>query len=282
MQFCRSAWNIQTAGQDAFVTQALLDAFAHHRPDMQQALADLGITTPRPLVGHHQFTDPQPVLVAQPEQFGGAGEIVRQHHIAGRCDPGLGFGGFDDETAAHRVIGLLEQFAGFTESRHGHGIGVVGQAFVTQQEIVLPVEGNVRNACQTQFAGFAQGVNTAVDGGGIDAVGPFAHQAHDAGAVRRMTDAGRRQGTVKANLHASHVRQKTLFEQLLSEGRGGAHRTDGMGTGRADANFEEIENTDSHAKACTSNGRGIAAIFVGQALCRRYCPPRSYVTNEIS
>ncbi|MNN09464.1 hypothetical protein D3C81_1223450 [compost metagenome] len=158
---------------------------------MQQTLADFCVTAPCPFVGHHQFAHPQPVLVAEFEQFGGAGEIVRQHHVAGRRDPGFGFGCFDDKTAAHRVVGLLEQLAGFTEGCQGHGVGVVGQAFVQQQEIALPVEGNLRNACQAQFAGFAQGVNAAVDGGWIDAVGPFAHQAHDAGAVRRVADAGR-------------------------------------------------------------------------------------------
>ncbi|MNP31145.1 hypothetical protein D3C76_1242540 [compost metagenome] len=101
MQFRRSPRDIQTAGQNAFVAQALLDAFTHHRPDMQQALADLCVTAPCPFVGHHQFAHPQPMLVAELEQFGGAGEIVRQHHIAGRCYPGFGFGRFDDETAAH-------------------------------------------------------------------------------------------------------------------------------------------------------------------------------------
>jgi hypothetical protein len=73
-----------------------------------------------------------------------------------------------------------------------------------------------------------------------------------------------------------------LVNQGLGEGRGGAHWTDGVGTGGTDANFKKIKNTDSHAKAYTSNGREIAAIFVGQAQYRRYCLPRSYMTNETS
>ena len=107
VQFRRAARHIQAAGQDAFVAQALLDALAHHRPDMQQALADFCVTAPGPFVGHHQLGNPQAMLVAQLEQFGGAGKIVRQHHIAGRRDAGLGFGRFDDETAADRVVRLL-------------------------------------------------------------------------------------------------------------------------------------------------------------------------------
>ena len=159
---------------------------------------------------------------------------------------------------------------------------MVGQALVEQQEIALPVEGDGGFACQRQFAGFAQGLDSTVDGRGIDAVRPLAHQAHDAGAVGGVTDAGRRQRAIKSDFYPPYVGQQLLVNQGLGEGRGGAHRADGMGTGRTDADFEEIENTDSHAKAYTSNGREIAAIFVGQAQCRRYCLPRSYVTNETS
>ncbi|VVN68765.1 hypothetical protein PS684_05633 [Pseudomonas fluorescens] len=65
MQFRRAAWHIQTAGQDAFVAQALLHTFTHHRPDVQQTLADFHVATPGALVGHHQFGDAQVVLFAQ-------------------------------------------------------------------------------------------------------------------------------------------------------------------------------------------------------------------------
>ncbi|MNY17467.1 hypothetical protein D3C86_1507880 [compost metagenome] len=262
--------------------QPLLDAFAHHRPDVQQALADFGFTAPGPFIGHHQLGNPHPMLVAELEQFGGAGEIVGQHDVAGWRNAGLGFGRFDNETATDRVIGLLPQLTGVAEGAQGHGVGVVGQALVQQQEVVLPVEGDGGFARQVQLAGFAQGLDSAINGRGIDAVGPFAHQAHDAGAVGGVTDAGRRQGAVEADFHPPYVIQQVLVNQGLGEGRGGAHRADGMGTGRADAHFEKIENTDSHAKAYTSNGGEIAAIFVGQAQSRRYCLPRSYVTNETS
>ncbi|MNG24288.1 hypothetical protein D3C84_1090000 [compost metagenome] len=97
-----------------------------------------------------------------------------------------------------------------------------------------------------------------------------------------MADAGGGKGAVQADFHSAYGVQQMLVNQCLGKGRGGAHRTDGMRTGRTDADFEKIKNTDSHAKAYTSNGREIAAIFVGQAQCRRYCLPRSYVTNETS
>ncbi|MNG11123.1 hypothetical protein D3C84_946350 [compost metagenome] len=67
---------------------------------------------------------------------------------------------------------------------------MVGQAFVEQHQVACPVEGDGHLACQAQFAGFAQVMDAAVDGGGVDAVRPFAHQAHDAGAVGGVTNAG--------------------------------------------------------------------------------------------
>ncbi|MNR04844.1 hypothetical protein D3C85_1208370 [compost metagenome] len=216
---------------------------------MQQTLTDFGVTAPGPFIGHHQLGNPQTVLVTELEQFDGAGEIVRQHHVAVGSNTGLGFGCFDDETAAHRVVRLLKQLAGFAEGCQRHGVRVVGQTLVEQQEIAFPVEGNRHLARERKLSGFAQGVNTAVDGGGIDTIRPLAHQAHDAGAVGGVTDAGCRQGAIEADLHAAHIGQQSLIDQRLGEGRRRAHRTNGMGTGRTDADFEEIENTDSHAKA---------------------------------
>ncbi|MNZ87147.1 hypothetical protein D3C78_1059970 [compost metagenome] len=65
MQFCRATWHVQATGQYTFVAQALLDALAHHRPDMQQPLTSLRVAAPGPFVGHHQLGYPQVVLVAQ-------------------------------------------------------------------------------------------------------------------------------------------------------------------------------------------------------------------------
>ncbi|MNG28393.1 hypothetical protein D3C84_1136450 [compost metagenome] len=82
------------------------------------------------------------MLVAELEQFGGAGKIVGQYHVARRRNARLGFGRFDNETAADRVIGLLPQLCGVAEGGQGHGVGVIGQALVQQQKIMLPAEGD--------------------------------------------------------------------------------------------------------------------------------------------
>ncbi|AKA26558.1 hypothetical protein PCL1606_51110 [Pseudomonas chlororaphis] len=55
-----------------------------------------------------------------------------------------------------------------------------------------------------------------------------------------------------------------------------------MGAGGADTDFEEIENTDSHAKALQAMEEKSLPFFVGRALGRRYCLARSTLTNEFS
>ena len=115
---------------------------------------------------------------------------------------------------------------------------MVGQALVEQQEIGLPVEGNFSLPGEGQLACFAQLLDTWVDGRRIDAVRPFAHQAHDRGAVGGVADAGGRQRTVQTDFHTTDIVQQTLIDQRLGEGRSGAHRADGVGAGRADADFE--------------------------------------------
>ena len=86
--------------------------------------------------------------------------------------------------------------------------------------------------------GFAQLLNAWIDGRRIDAVRPLAHQAHDRCAVSGVANAGGRERTVQADLHASHIIEQMLIDQSLGKGRRCTHRTDGMGTGRADTHFE--------------------------------------------
>jgi hypothetical protein len=205
---------------------------------MQQAAADLFFAAPGALVGHHQFRNPQAVLVAQGQQLDGAGEVVGQLHIVGRRDARSRFSGFDDETATHRIIGLLAEQAVVAVGVQGHGVGVVGQAFVQQQEVAVPVEGNFLLTGQQQPSGLAQLLDSRVDRSGIDLIRPFAHQAHDAGAVGGVADTSGGQRTIQAHFDPARFIQQVLVVQGLCEGRRRAHGADGMGAGRADAHFE--------------------------------------------
>ena len=133
---------------------------------------------------------------------------------------------------------MFAQQAGVAIGVQGHGIGVVGQAFVQQQQVGVPVEGNLLLAGQQQPAGLAQLLDTPVDRGGVDAVWPFAHQAHDTGTVGGMADAGGGQRAIQAHFDATGLAEHMLVGQGLGERRGSAHRADGVGAGGADAHLE--------------------------------------------
>ena len=186
------------------------------------------------------------MLLAEAEQFDGAGEIVRQHgaiqidHAAGS----LCF--IDDKTAADGIVGVAMQLTVIAFDDQGHGVGVERQVFVDQAHVPGPDERDRQTTVEQQRVGFAQGFDADADLRRIDRVRPLAHQAHDHRVVAAVTDAGGRQRTIKLNFDAPYLFQKTLLTQTLHEQRRGAHRPHGVRTGRADADFEQVENTDSH------------------------------------
>ncbi|MNK93960.1 hypothetical protein D3C87_1141460 [compost metagenome] len=138
MQLCRAPTHIQSAGQDAFVFQALLDAILHRPPQLHQPGADLFFTAPDLFVGHHQFGDAQVVFLAQLQQFNRTGKVVGQlsaiqiDHAAGRLRL------IHDKTAAHRIVGVAMQFAVITLGNDSHGIGVEWQVLVDQAHVPCP------------------------------------------------------------------------------------------------------------------------------------------------
>ena len=115
---------------------------------------------------------------------------------------------------------------------------MVRQAFVQQQQVGVPVESNCLRARQQQLAGLAQLLDTRIDRGGVDAVWPFTHQAHDTGAVGGMADTGSGQRAIQAHFDATGLAEHMLVGQGLGERRGSAHRADGVGAGWADAHLE--------------------------------------------
>ncbi|MNH30767.1 hypothetical protein D3C79_910780 [compost metagenome] len=62
-----------------------------------------------------------------------------------------------------------------------------------------------------------------------------------------MTNTGGRQRAVQAYFDAPHLRKLAALAQALDEQCCGAHGADGMGTGWANADLEQVEHTDGHA-----------------------------------
>ena len=249
MQPRRTALDVQPARQDAFITQAIVDAFTHGTPDPQQALAYLGLRAPGAFVGHHQLRHTQAMALAQGQQLRSAVELVRQHHRVRferwRVDLGL----LDDKTTAHRIVGLAQQAALPVHGFQAHGIGVIRQVLVEQQHVAAVLERQRVAAIEHQAVLLHHLANARLDGGRVDAVRPLAHQAEQAGAIGRMANPGCRQRPVQPHLDTACLGQQPLFAQGLGKGSRRPHRADGVGTGRPDADFEKVENTDSHANA---------------------------------
>ncbi|MNN05215.1 hypothetical protein D3C81_1179680 [compost metagenome] len=93
---------------------------------------------------------------------------------------------------------------------------------------------------------FTQGLYARADLRRVDCVRPLAHQTHDHRVVAAVTDTGSRQRSEQLHFYTTHLLQLVLVPQRLDEQRRRAHRPDGVGTGRADADFEQVENADSH------------------------------------
>lgn len=81
---------------------------------------------------------------------------------------------------------------------------------------------------------------------GIDRFGCVAFQAQKNGTERAVPAAGRRQRPVQVDLEAGDRAEVEAVLDLVDEHHAGAHRSDGVRAGRADADGEEVECADGH------------------------------------
>ncbi len=255
MQACRTTAHIEATRQDALVFETVFHAVLHGTPELHQPRTNFRFAAPDFFVGHHQLRHAQVVLLTQFQQFHGGVEIVGQHGVVGVQHAAGGLGRVHHETAAHRVVGVAVQLARLAFGNQGHGVGVVGQVLVQQQHVALPHKRDGPLVGQLQGVGVTQGGDVLGDGGGVHGIRPFAHQAHDHGVVAAVAHAGGGQRAVQAHLHACHLLQFAAFAQALHEQRGGAHGPHRMGTGRPDADLEQVKHTDSHCRAPPELGR---------------------------
>jgi hypothetical protein len=147
---CRPTSDLETAGQDALTRQAALHAVVHHAPDLEQPVVDLRVGTPGALVLQHQRRDRQAGLAGEVEQFLSGTEGVAQDRVVGN-DAVRSDGVFvHDESAADRVVRLLqERYPGHVVRAERHAVGVVGQrAFAVHDQLVRLVERDLVRAAQ--------------------------------------------------------------------------------------------------------------------------------------
>ncbi|MNV32247.1 hypothetical protein D3C71_1235780 [compost metagenome] len=243
MQRGGTAFDFQTAGQDAFVAAAGGDAILHHLPDFQQAGAGFSFRAPGAFVGQHHLADGQTIFDAMTKKILGAFE--REGQGGGVFDDAVGAGGvfIDHKTAADRVVlAAADLQARCVEGAENHAVGVIGQRFANHRQVFFLVERNAVFAEQVQASAATNVLQAGGDGFGVNGVRMLAFQAEQHGLVAAVALAGGAERAVQLDFDASGCRQQVFTAQTFDEARGGAHRADGVGAGGADANLEQVEH----------------------------------------
>lgn len=163
----------------------------------------------------------------------------------------------DDETAADRVIGFAVQQALTGEGADAHAVFVQRQVIAVEIHAAVLREIHLVMAVgQRQAAALFDVADKAGNAVDVHVVRQVAGRAHDDGDIGVVAFTGQRQRTVHVDHHAGGVLQLLVGDQIVDELFAGFHRANGVGTGWADANFENIENAD----------HGLASFFRFQAV----------------
>ncbi len=159
----------------------------------------------------------------------------------------------DDEAAADRVVGLLQQGrAGGVIREERHAVGVVGQgAAAVEDEFGGFVEVDLMGGAyfrpeQAQALGGADALDLVVGGFDVHGAGGVAFEAEEDGLGGAVAVAGGAQGAEEFGADADRLGEQAVLLEASDEHPGGAHRADGVGAGGADADGEEVEDGDGH------------------------------------
>ena len=92
----------------------------------------------------------------------------------------------------------------------------------------------------------ADGGNRGFDGGGIDGGRLISREAEQNGAIGRVAQSRERQRAVQVGLHSGNAIVNAERRKFAGKSAGSAHRAHGVRTGRANADFVEIEEAGGH------------------------------------
>ena len=127
-----------------------------------------------------------------------------------------------------------------------------GQRLVfVEENVALFVAGDGMRRGQGQFARGADGGEFGLDGFGDDLVREFAAEAQEDGAVGAVAVSGEGERAVEMGFDTRGLREQARLAEPAGERRGCAHRSDGVGTGGSDADFEDLKEAGSHRKSVT-------------------------------
>ncbi|MCY1242858.1 hypothetical protein D9M72_558500 [compost metagenome] len=123
---------------------------------------------------------------------------------------------------------------------------MVGERLADQRQVLFLHEMDRLLAAQKQFAALADARQALIHAVGIHAIRLFAFQAQQHGLVTAVAFAGGAEGTIQLHLQALGIVQQALAAQAFDEARGGTHRAHGMRAGWANADLEQVEDTEGH------------------------------------
>jgi hypothetical protein len=248
VEACGAAPDLQPARQHAGGVDAALDALLHHRPDVQQPVADLGLAAPGQLVGQHHVADPQPGGTGVDQQVGSAAERVRDRGLVLDDDRVTGLVLVEDEASSDGVVVAAIQLAavdGEREETHAVAVDLQTPAAV-QDDVVVNRELDRVQPGQGQLAVSGDRIHPGLRGHRVDHVGLFTLQAQDDGLYTAVAVTGGPERAEQFTSHPGHVVQHAAAMQPVGERNGGTHGADRVRAGRADPNLEHVENADCH------------------------------------
>ena len=229
--------------------EAALDAAAHHRPDVQQLRAHLGLGRPGALVGHHQLEHLESVLPAQPQQLRPGAERIRRRGVRVRLAR-LRFVAAHDEAAADRVVVLLAQHARpGAERGEAHAVGVTRQPLVMhEQQLHRLIEGDLVLAEQPDASAWcgcaARSARCCPDRRSRAARprGPRARRGRCRGPAPVSASEPYRRTAISLG-----ARQQPVALQAEDELARRPHRPHGVRAGGSDADLENVKDAQGHA-----------------------------------
>ncbi len=258
----RAARHVQAAGQLAGALAAAVDRSKHRDADAIKKGVGLALVAPGGLVGADDLGDGEAGGVAGGEQFGGRSERVGDGDIGAYRLLAL----HADRAPADRVIAPGDATAVGQHGGEGHAVGVGGQEALVEDEVLVLAEGNGDVAAERQGAALADAGDELWNAVGIDSLGRLAGEAQQDRAVGAVAAPGERERSVEVALQAH--RHDAFVGELAREGIGRAHRPDGVGTGRADADGEQLHDADRGA------GRGLGRGYDASLHVPRYARSR--------
>ena len=197
----------------------------------------------RQFVLHHQPRERQPGFTAVTLQVGGV--FIRVRNRNRRIGDLAEVRFVDDKAAADRVIRLAVDH--LVTGQGGNAHAVLMQRQVVGMEIHALIDREVHFVLTVGQHQAAMGVNVlnkARNGVDVDGVRQVAGESHDNRDVGMVAFTGQGEGAIDVDDDFADVGQQAACDQIVSELFARFHRSNGMGAGRANADFKDIEYAD--------------------------------------